>query len=1018
LRVKAFILLFISCLAGPGLVTAQVTKVTQLYYHIGEKDGLADNMVNCFVQDYRGIMWMGTQNGLSSFDGSEIRTWRSGYTNSDQQFFDNNIRGIAEDREHRIWLATPSGLSCFDTETKKIHSWHSNLSDDMRKLVCDGSKVWIATGYGLVEFDTRTNVFTHHLNKTSRLENAIRFNNDCNSIFLDSKKHLWLATVNGLWLFDPVRNTFEQYDSPKNDPYFDKMVNTVFEDHQGNVWVGCWSNGLKQVDMQNRTVKSFTRVAGMPHHIMSITEQQTGKGKYSLWLSGFLTDLNVTEMQAHRHDLKPIAQAASLEPRCLFISRDNLLWISTAKGVYILDPSRQLFNHYFIDQDNITDQSPAFFAKDKHIWIGGDKNFALKLFDDDFNLLKDYTPAIHGLKDRYNDPAIAVVNITPDTGNNLLLSTTSGILNFNTITGKINVVCNTFIDGPVKASGFINNVMVTRHALWCFPWRRGVWQFDQNSGKFHPLVVKLPEAPGILKNLNLQDGVTDSMGNIWIADLDYGVVKYTASTKTFARFITPDIPGFSRTINISYIKNKLWLMANANVVTIDPQTGKTRSWPLPAGMSSSIYDYTNDEEGNIWIATRKGLIVFNTHNYSFNQYTEEDGLVNNNMDGAIKKLPSGRMVYAGENYFTTFRPADLLRTPAHKTLLLTGITAGDTDLLAGNPKKVIVPAGVEKITFKWALLNYTNPLQNRYYSKLDKIDNDWNYAGNKGQIEYNSLPPGDYKFKYKAVTSDGLAGDEKVLLFTVEPAFWQTWWFIALMVLLLVATVLLIVRNVKLKERKRAALQLQLSALEMKALRAQMNPHFIFNALNSIQECIITKNTDTAYSYLSSFSKLVRMILENSEKQFISLEDEIETLRLYLSIEKLRFDDSFEYKIVIAPQVDVTFVRLPAMIIQPFVENALWHGLIQKKGEKKLLLSFRVEVNSLICVVKDNGVGRKHTEQTQNSRQIKKQSMGVKITEERLQLLETEASIRINDMEDRHGQPCGTEVTITIPLAF
>ena len=136
--------------------------------------------------------------------------------------------------------------------------------------------------------------------------------------------------------------------------------------------------------------------------------------------------------------------------------------------------------------------------------------------------------------------------------------------------------------------------------------------------------------------------------------------------------------------------------------------------------------------------------------------------------------------------------------------------------------------------------------------------------------------------------------------------------------MLLIAGVLLIIRNVREKERKKAALQVQLSGLEMKALRAQMNPHFIFNALNSIQECIITKNTNTAYSYLSSFSKLVRMILENSEKQFISLEDEIETLRLYLSIEKLRFDDTFEYKINIAPGIDTTFVRLPAMIVPPW----------------------------------------------------------------------------------------------------
>jgi LytS/YehU family sensor histidine kinase len=307
-------------------------------------------------------------------------------------------------------------------------------------------------------------------------------------------------------------------------------------------------------------------------------------------------------------------------------------------------------------------------------------------------------------------------------------------------------------------------------------------------------------------------------------------------------------------------------------------------------------------------------------------------------------------------------------------------------------------------------------LQNRYYSKLDKIDKDWSYAGNKGQTEYNSLPPGNYKFHFKGITADGLAGDEKVTSFTVEPAFWQTWWFRSLVVGLLVLCVLLIINNVRSREQKKSALQLQLSALEMKALRAQMNPHFIFNALNSIQECIITKNTDTAYNYLSSFSKLVRMILENSEKQFIPLADEMETLHLYIAIEKLRFDDTFEYQVNISPALDASFIHLPAMIIQPFVENALWHGLIHKKGDKKLTLSFEQEGSNLKCLITDNGIGRGHSAEMKTGSRIKKHSMGVKITEERLQLLETGASIAINDLKDDAGTPCGTRVTIIIPL--
>jgi ligand-binding sensor domain-containing protein len=999
-------------------IVAQTGNQKLLFYHISEKDGLADNAVNCFFQDSRGVMWMGTQYGLNSFDGSAINTWRIG-DQSPNNHPNNQVNAIAEDKHHNLWLATYGGLSALNAHTKKISSWLYNGSNYMRALACDGDSIWIATNDGLLLFNARQQTYTHFLNNSSKQTSIARFNNDCNGILLDSKKRIWLATVNGVWLFDRLKHTFEQYDGRDNDAYFDVMVNSVFEDHSGKIWAGCWSWGLKQIIPENHTVKSFNMVPGMPSHVVNIVEQKNAKNEYSLWLSGYLTNFTPENPHAERHDLKPVPEAASLDPKCLYISRDNLLWISTVKGVYILDPSRQLFKHIFvINQENITRQNPALFSLNGKLWVGGDGGFALKLFDDQLNLLKDYSPTIKRLKNDYQSEGLAIMNITPARNNDLWLSTNSGILKLDILTNKITSVCANITDSLKRTSAFFNNIFISGDKIWCFPWRRGIWQFNALTQKFEPLVVKLPEAPGVLKNLNMQDAVEDKLGNIWLTDLDYGLVKYTAATKKFARIVNKDITPYSRSARVSYIKNRIWLIANTTVVAINPVTNATQSWAMPDGMNKFIYDYTNDKDGNIWIGTRTGLVVFNTTNYSFNQYTEEDGLINNNMDGAIQKLSSGGMIFAGENYITSFNPADLLRTPSKKTLLLTGISAADTSLQFDDLKKVTVPRGSPKIIFKWALLNYTNPLQNRYYYKLNKIDKDWNYAGNKGLAEYNSLAPGDYKFQYKGVTADGLAGDEKEVSFTVEPVFWQTWWFRVALTGLLVACVLLIMRGVRTSEQRKAALQLQLSALEMKALRAQMNPHFIFNALNSIQECIVTKNTDRAYSYLSSFSKLVRMILENSEKQFISLADELETLRLYLAIEKLRFDDTFEFEVHIGPGLDTSFINLPAMIIQPFVENALWHGLIHKKGKKKLSISFEQEAGNLKCSINDNGIGRDHSAGLKINSHVKKQSMGVKITEERLQLLETNASISIADLKDIDGIACGTKVIIILPLAF
>ena len=216
--------------------------------------------------------------------------------------------------------------------------------------------------------------------------------------------------------------------------------------------------------------------------------------------------------------------------------------------------------------------------------------------------------------------------------------------------------------------------------------------------------------------------------------------------------------------------------------------------------------------------------------------------------------------------------------------------------------------------------------------------------------------------------------------------------------------------------KRKAALQQQMSELEMKALRAQMNPHFIFNSLSSIQESIISNKTEAASKYLGKFSKLIRMVLENSGKKFISLQDEINYLQLYLELESFRFDDlNFT---ISCNESDTAFIRIPPMIVQPYVENALKHGLAHKAGEKKLsVLFYHNKKNQLTAEITDNGIGRKQSMLINTSRTDAHQSMGMQITQQRLSLLneEQQASVEITDLSEENGSAAGTKVTVILP---
>ena len=207
----------------------------------------------------------------------------------------------------------------------------------------------------------------------------------------------------------------------------------------------------------------------------------------------------------------------------------------------------------------------------------------------------------------------------------------------------------------------------------------------------------------------------------------------------------------------------------------------------------------------------------------------------------------------------------------------------------------------------------------------------------------------------------------------------------------------------------------------MKALRAQMNPHFIFNSMNSIQKFILKNDSFSASQYLTKFSKLIRLILDNSNESYISLESEIALLKIYVEIEDLRFDNQFEYEIKIDDSLNTDTVQIPSMIIQPYIENAIWHGLLHKETKGKLTLEITKLDNAMIkVVVTDDGIGRQKALELKSKQVLKRKSYGLQITEDRIDILNKTKSnktqLQIFDLKDEEGNPSGTKIELIIPI--
>ena len=307
----------------------------------------------------------------------------------------------------------------------------------------------------------------------------------------------------------------------------------------------------------------------------------------------------------------------------------------------------------------------------------------------------------------------------------------------------------------------------------------------------------------------------------------------------------------------------------------------------------------------------------------------------------------------------------------------------------------------------------------KYEYRIKNNSNSWSTLSSQAtNIKFESLKYGNYIFQIRIKYGDQIAKIEE-LFFEVKKPFWLQWWFVALEILTLAFVLFWVNKRAVLRTKKKQEIKEQLALSQITALRSQMNPHFMFNVLNSVQGLIYSNQKSKASEYLGKFSDLMRKILEASDKKEITVEKEFEMLEMYVSLEKTRFDNDFDYSFSLPNGLDLSQHKIPSMIIQPFVENAIKHGLMHKKGLKELTINAKIIDNYWCFTIEYNGIGRIKSEQI-NKNFKSHTSFATEAIANRIELINKIATskieIQIEDKLSNSNESLGTKISILIPV--
>ncbi len=928
------------------------------FTNFSPKNGLLNHSVTCITEDNSGNLWIGTISGINKFNGDKF----IGYT-ADNGLPSNSITASLKDSKGDLWFGTDKGISKLSGGSFINYSTKNGLVGNNINCIYqdDSGSIWIGTNDGISVFDGKKII-----NYTA--SNGLSFNY-INSITQDLQHNIWIAASAGLCKMN--NNKFTYYS--KEQGLFDSDIKSIITDYKNTLWLAT-NNGL---------VKFCP--AGSCGEKEKFVKYSLGKDNNSNLIA------------------------------CLYQDYEHNLWIGTYAGLFKYRGNP--FVSYGI-AEGLSSQFIYGIIRDSKntLWAGSKDGGLYKFEPGRFTQFSQQT----GLK------AKSVNSIYEYTPGILWLGTDAGLMLYDG---------NTLIKKNDSSGVF-------SHPINCFfkDSKNNLWIGGNDEVfKYNPL-AELGKSPkftrykfkGRHENFSVWTIIEDLKGAIWIGTYLGGLIKYDG--KEFIEYSEKlGLKNDSYLTSIIDKEGNIYLGALDGLWMFDPESEnpKITNFNQADGISSDlIYSITFGKTQNeIWAGTNQGLNKIDIAEFKKSgkkniiPFGKEDGFsgveCNSNGNWVDK---DGTIWFGTVNGLIKYDPNEYIENTAESKTSITGFRLFYKDTVLTN--KMHLSYSDNNITFYYSGVSLTNPAKVQYSHILDGFEKNWSPSTKERLVTFSNLPSGTYTFKVISANSEGVWNKIPAsFTFTINIPFWKTWGFIFTSVLLTITAFMFIIRyrirKIKNSEKQKTELNKKIANIESQALRAQMNPHFIFNTLSSIQHYISNNNTDAALKYLSKFAKLMRKIMENSKQQMIAVAEEINALNLYLELEVMRFDKKFEYEIVVDPNIDQNYDRIPSMLIQPYVENAIIHGLLPKQGQGKISITLQKQNDTILCVIEDSGIGREKSNEFKKNRIQQHKSMGMSITEERLAVLNSSLSSNIHcEIIDIHqnGEPAGTKVRLVIPL--
>ncbi len=826
------------------------------FQHLSTRQGLSQANVWDILQDRYGFIWIATEDGLNVYDGYSFTVYRNNPLDS-SSISNSNIRCIRQDQSGNLWIGTRFGLNFYNHRTNRFTRFLHNETDlqslsnnDVTSIFFDSkSNLWVGTARGLNLFDPGTKTFKHFFNKPG--DPLSLPNNAINSIIEDSQQRLWIATRGGLSMMrnGSFDNSF--HDPAKSSTLSSSRLTNMHRGKDGSLWVGTFDNGLNKMNRPGDFTR-FTSNIDDPksiggNYVYSLTEDREG----NLWIAadGALNKMDKTTGTFTRYfqDQSDQHSLSSNIVTKVFFDVNNRMWVGTRfGGVNVYDPGKYPFHHYKYNSHNrnsLSNNTVTSFEEDSNgnFWVATDGG-SLNYFERQTKKFTNYLGVFSNNK---------VLAVRKDRKGGLWIGMWSGGLNyFDPVTGKVKRYKNDPKDPTSLSDNNVFHILVDRKGnVWIATWGNGLNKYNPATDDFTRYTHD-PDNPNSLTSLAIDYLFEDSKGKIWIASELNGLDRFDPEANTFTHYKADSKPGSLSSNSIFTIhedsKKRIWVGTNAGLNLFDAATQTFKSYRQIDGLpNEGVMGILEESGGDLWLSTNKGLSRFDPENATFKNFLEGDGLQSDQFNRwASFKLSTGELLFGGTNGFNLFHPDSIkvntYKPPVHITgfrVFNKTVNIGPNEILKENilTTDEIRLSYLENVfAFEFTALNYRQPEKNQYRYKMDGFQDNWIDAGYERKASYTNLSAGEYTFKVIASNNDGVWNEEGVSLrIIILPPYWQTWWFKALIVLILIGLVILVfklrmnaIKQQKLflekqVQEKTAELLLQKEAVEAQAENMQ-----------------------------------------------------------------------------------------------------------------------------------------------------------------------------------------------------